>query len=168
MPKKREVFSSSGKKRVNFFDGRLLSADDFQKEQDYHRALVWQSNRAALGCGVIRGLDVSCSGGQLTVTAGLAVCPTGQILELTMPSSFDLSEGLWDLTIEISDQLCDPLPVTAGSSDPTFGSIQEIVKLAVVESSGGRQKVSTSGVWLATIEVLKGIGRVVRTHTKDR
>jgi hypothetical protein len=127
MPNKREVFSSTGKKRVNFYDGRLLSSDDLRKEQDYHLELVWQSSRAALGYGIVRGLDVSCSGGRLTVTAGLALYPTGQILELTMPCGFDLSEGLWDLTIEVIDQLCDPLPVTACSSEPTFRSIQEVV-----------------------------------------
>ena len=46
-------------KRNNFFAGRLLTAEDFQAEQQYLREKQRLHNRFLLGFGVVAGLEVS-------------------------------------------------------------------------------------------------------------
>ncbi len=50
-------------RRVNYFQGRLRSADDFQAEQEYQRARSRLHNRRLHCSGVASGLTVSLAGG---------------------------------------------------------------------------------------------------------
>lgn len=44
--------------RLRFFDGLLLTAQDLESEERYHRELRWLHNRALHGWGVVSGLEV--------------------------------------------------------------------------------------------------------------
>lgn len=73
-------------KRVNYFYGRLLTAEDFQAEQDYHRSRARRHNRFLHGIGVVSGLQVSVensnAGSTIVVEPGFAIDPAGNELEL--------------------------------------------------------------------------------------
>lgn len=70
---------------VNFFNNRLLSAEDLNAEKAANRAEHKQLGRA-LGDGIVRGLEVSVQDKalpSLTVTAGLAINRSGRAVELS-------------------------------------------------------------------------------------
>ncbi len=68
--------------RTNYFDGRLLKASDLIRDQLYLDERLREVGRA-LGQGIVRGLELSLSAtGLLEVSPGLALAPSGRILEL--------------------------------------------------------------------------------------
>ena len=60
-------------KRVNFFEGQLLSAQDLRDEQVYHNRKRKLLNRCLHGSGVICGLEVSIDDNFLSIEPGLAL-----------------------------------------------------------------------------------------------
>ncbi len=64
--------------RIHYFYGQLLSADDFQKEQDYWRRKSQLHNRFELGQGVVCGLGVT----PLTTTRSCRAtwCKSGRVV----------------------------------------------------------------------------------------
>ena len=82
----RTPILDGGIKSINFFNGRLLSAEDLSQEQSANK----QSNRQlgqSIGDGVAYGLEVKETSGQstptapiVTVNAGLALNRQGQTL----------------------------------------------------------------------------------------
>lgn len=78
-------------KRLNYFDGQFLRADDLRVEQDYLRELAFLGNRAG-GSGVVSGLDVTAERGKLSLSAGLAIDPRGRVLYLPHGATVDLQQ----------------------------------------------------------------------------
>jgi hypothetical protein len=83
-------FLDGGIRSTNFFNGRLLSREDLQREQDAERAMHERLGRA-LGPGIVRGFEVEVArsiGGNsavnpvVTVHAGLAMNRHGQTVAL--------------------------------------------------------------------------------------
>ncbi|HEX8114890.1 MAG TPA: hypothetical protein VF516_44475 [Kofleriaceae bacterium] len=82
-------FLDGGIRSTNFFNGRLLSREDMQREQDAERAVHERLGRA-LGAGIAYGLEVEAKaiGGNsaadpvVTVHAGLAINRRGQTVAL--------------------------------------------------------------------------------------
>jgi len=78
--------------RNHFFYGKLMDAEQFEKDQSYFnhkRSLV---NRFVLGSGVVCGLNVvqdSDAAGMLRVDPGLAIDGTGQEIVVSAPFVFD-------------------------------------------------------------------------------
>ena len=56
-------------RRVNFFDGLLLTAADLAAEQEYHRGMRYLHNRLH-GYGTVSGLEVTVARGRVRVTPG--------------------------------------------------------------------------------------------------
>jgi hypothetical protein len=77
-------------KRLNYFDGKFLRADDLRLEQDYLRELVALGNRAG-GSGVVSGLNLTADGGRLSLSAGLAIDAKGRVLYLPHGATVDLA-----------------------------------------------------------------------------
>jgi hypothetical protein len=70
-------------RRVNYFHGQLLTPEDLQAEQDYHREMRYLHNRL-LGHGVVHGLDVTVGDGSTVVVGpGLAIDPSGREIVVT-------------------------------------------------------------------------------------
>lgn len=92
-----------GIRNVNFFTGRLLSAQDLQAEQQAHRSHHQQLGRA-LGAGVVSGLWVAATGSGtsavLKVSAGLAVNRHGHALELPAETEVVLATSASTVTDE--------------------------------------------------------------------
>lgn len=68
--------------RTHYYDGRLLKASDLVRDQFYLDERLCEVGRV-LGQGVVRGLQVRLnSQGGLDIQAGLAIAPSGRVLEL--------------------------------------------------------------------------------------
>lgn len=83
-----EPILEDGIRNTNFFNGRLLTAEDLRAEQDANREQHWQLGRA-VGEGVAYGLEVSRtttgsppSAPSVTIKAGLSINRKGQALLL--------------------------------------------------------------------------------------
>jgi hypothetical protein len=84
--------SFSGLMRLRFFEGRLLTAEDFQQEQDYFREKSRQANRCLVGIGIVSGLKVTVDPDSATTDApeivvepGCAIDPKGERLTVWAP-----------------------------------------------------------------------------------
>jgi hypothetical protein len=75
---------------VNFFDGQLLSADDFRTEQEYHRRMRYLHNRLLHGSGIVDGYDVADDCDGVLVGPGVAIDSLGRELVLAEPARIDL------------------------------------------------------------------------------
>jgi len=68
--------------RTNYFDGRLLKASDLIRDQVYLDERALEIGQV-LGSGIVRGLELSLVDGyQLRVEPGVAVAPSGRVLQL--------------------------------------------------------------------------------------
>src|SRR4051812_14563539 len=74
--------ASDSPPRTAFFNGRLLSAEDLQREQALREAGQAQLARL-IGCGTERGLDVSGTVGSsvVSLSAGRGMTPSGLIID---------------------------------------------------------------------------------------
>ena len=81
-------------KRLNYFNGQFLKADDFNDEQSYHLAQLRRHNQGLHTWGVATGLTLSARAGdkQVTVAAGMAIDASGREIVLPDPvQTADLS-----------------------------------------------------------------------------
>jgi hypothetical protein len=114
-----------GPKRVRYFSGQLLSADDFNAEQEYFRLL--------LGYGVVSGLETTVGGGTVTVSPGLALDRRGNETTVDCSMSLKLPGGGKPvfLSLEYLERETDPVPAGDGMQasrieegfQVTFGSV---------------------------------------------
>lgn len=133
-------------RHINFFNGRMLSAEDLTSEQDANRARALHLGMA-LGDGVACGLEVvpatgsDAAKGMVEITAGLAVNAAGQTLRLprketialvALPDPSKVSECLF------SD--CSP------SSASTTASAQGYYLLTLAPASKREGLASVSGL----------------------
>ena len=78
--------------RSNFFDGRLLTAEDLTREQVYIDERLRELGRV-YGQGIIDGLQVQLASGQLTIYPGQALSSSGRVLLLGEPLNIDLNNA---------------------------------------------------------------------------
>jgi hypothetical protein len=106
-------------RRVHYFAGRMLSAEDLEAEQTYHRQMRYLANRLC-GIGIAEGLEVTLAGRDVEVSAGVAIDPLGRELVLTDPARVPLREPhagehrTWDLVLVWGEELDGPAPVPSG------------------------------------------------------
>lgn len=74
-------------KRVNYFQGQLLSETDFQDEQTYHQEKQRLHNRLLHGWGIVCGLTVSVRRSIVRVQPGAAIDCKGN--EIIIPEAFE-------------------------------------------------------------------------------
>ena len=79
--------------RSHYFDSRLLTAEDLNRDQIYLDGRLRELGQA-LGYGIIKGLELSLdiSTGKITVKPGLAVSRAGRVLEVTRELTLDISD----------------------------------------------------------------------------
>jgi hypothetical protein len=121
----REVPVTDPPRRVRYFHGRLLSAEDFEAEQTYHRQMRYLSNRLC-GVGIAEGLDVTLDGRSVEVSPGVAIDPLGRELVLTEPARLPLraprsgDPDRWDVVLVWGEDLVGPVPVVGGESEAAW------------------------------------------------
>ena len=90
--------------RPRYFDGRVLTAEDFRAEQNYHREKLWLHNRMLHGYGIVSGLDVAIEenegGDALAVIApGYALDGYGRELFVTEPLRVSVGHDRRDFVV---------------------------------------------------------------------
>ena len=158
-------------KRVNYFTGQLLSAADFQAEQDYHRAKQRLHNRVLHGSGVVQGLQVSVgkgdTAGSVVVTPGSAVDPAGELLILCEAGLLPLKSTAAAVLVclRYTERPTDAVPVVTSNPDETLqpSRIEEGCELVLVDEA-----LSTANQSRRTAEadpVGVALARLVRMRT---
>lgn len=144
-----QPFLEGGIRNTNFFNGRLLSAEDLRQEQTANRERDAQLARA-IGAGVVEGLEVEratgAGSGGLTnavvqVRAGLALNENGQALSLPADTEVALVRELETVNAEAGlFAMCAPPKQTAVVSGAG------IYLLVVTPASGYEQRAPVSGL----------------------
>lgn len=107
------VKSFKGSKRIRYFCGQLLNAEDFTAEQEYFVEKLRRHNRHLHGWGISSGLEVSCDESTVTVSPGVAIDCAGNEIILDDPVDLDLPEKSKErhfVVVEYSETTCDPVP----------------------------------------------------------
>jgi hypothetical protein len=103
--------------RPNYFTGRVLTADDLQAEQEYHRGMRRRHNLFCHGFGVVQGLKVSTAkddaGWTVTVAPGFALDFEGNELQLCAQAKLRAPELRTpvEVCIRFVERPTDPVPV---------------------------------------------------------
>jgi len=111
-------------RRVNFFNGMMLTAADLAVEQQYHRDLRYLHNRLH-GYGTVSGLGVTVTKDDVVVSAGLAIDPYGREIVVAQPLTLCLERRRntqdWarDLVIEWHETADIPVPGPQGTTEFT-------------------------------------------------
>jgi len=136
-------------RRVNYFEGRLLSADDFRAEQEYHREKSRLHNRRLYGCGVVSGLTVSLASGAsrptITVKPGVGIDATGNELELDAERSIPIGvkARAFLVVLRYVERPVEPVPSigTGGDADTmAYARIEEDCELVLVPDDPPRRR----------------------------
>lgn len=128
-----------GAKRLRYFAGQLLSADDLREEQQYFMRRRQRHNLALHGSGVVTGLSVTVSGDtsppSLVVGPGLALDPHGREIELAVPVAVQMGNpGCAQYVIaEYAERETDPVPLLA--TEGTLMSASRIEEGALIRLS---------------------------------
>lgn len=140
--------------RTHYFDGRLLTAEDLNRDQSYLDRRLREVG-VVLGYGVIRGFEVTLDelSSVLTVSPGTAVSAAGRVLELSRELRLDLGDrallselndgrnqrldrGLYAVVVryaEIGTDLAEVFPTDLGEGRGfQYDVISEAVQFALV------------------------------------
>jgi hypothetical protein len=153
-----EPFLEEGIHNTNFFNGRLLSAEDMQREQAANR-LQRQQLGQAIGDGVAHGLEVrknraDTSGVIVSVSAGMAINRLGQALSL--PADTDVALVRQKEVVAADAGLFSPCrtPVATDLISPTGVYI-----LVISPASGYEGQAPASGVVAGDLSARGGCRR---------
>jgi len=86
-----EATETEGIKRVHYFNGQFLVADDFSVEQTYHIDMLKMHNKDIHGWGVVKGFKVSVKDNKIQVTQGMAIDDQGRQIILKTDSQLDIA-----------------------------------------------------------------------------
>ncbi len=146
-----EPLLDKGIRNTNFFNGRLLSAEDLRAEQQASREHDGQLGRA-IGEGIAYGLEVQkkpasspaagTAEAMVTVSEGLAINRLGQTLSLATDTEVALVRG--NPTLEESDGLFAACPGASSSAIPTLGT--GVYLLVMTPASGFTGRAPASGL----------------------
>ena len=109
-------------RRVNFFNGMMLTAADLAAEQEYHRGMRYLHNRLH-GYGIVSGLEVTVTRGRVLVSPGLAIDGCGREVVVAQPLALrleprrDARPWVRDLVIEWHETPDNPVSGPEGATD---------------------------------------------------
>jgi hypothetical protein len=162
-------------KRLRFFDGQLLTAQDFQAEQEYQLEKRRLHNRLLHGVGVINGLgvsvdDVSVDDRPVTsvlVSPGLALDSHGNEILVESPVRIDLTINMADscfVMIEFTESPTDAVPGANGGLN--FSRVTEGYQVRIV-SDDPSQSTNTAQLCLARLIRVSGHWVVDETYCRQ-
>ena len=109
-------------KRLRYFDGQVLGAQDFTDEQHYVLDRQRRYSRFLNAAGIVDGLEVTLATAQVTVAPGTALDAQGRQVVLSDPRTVSLADSKGqtvELVIAYSQKEADPQPTEAGSMGNT-------------------------------------------------
>jgi hypothetical protein len=141
---------SQNLKRLRFFTGRLLTAEDFELEQNYVREKQKRHNRTLHGFGIVSGLKVIVDAGQVNVEPGLALDCEGN--ELVVSTAFVVSPVTCEwpsayLQVGFAEEYTDLIPVDLKRKEAS--TITEGNKLFCAQENSNRGHRHLRARWLA-------------------
>src|SRR5713226_4430209 len=147
-----EPILSNGIRTTNFFNGRVLTADDFRTLQ---QAILERERRIgrAIGDGVVTGLEVSLDSGASTtqrpivrVTAGLAINREGTVLALPANTTVALTREV--ATTPLGDAEFNACPPPGPQAQPPSGALTNVgfYILTVLPASGYAGRAPMTGL----------------------
>ena len=83
----KKISDTAAFKRLRYFDGMSLTPADFELEQEYFRKKSKLHNRSLHGFGIVTGLKVTVTKGEVIVETGQALDCEGNELVITTPQS---------------------------------------------------------------------------------
>ena len=130
--------SWSGTKRPRFFAGRVLTAEDFVEEQEYHIAKHRRHLETLHGSGIVSGLQVSAvPGDSIVIQPGLAIDGHGREIRLSEAATLAIPSvsvsPAW-IVLEYAERAVDPLPA-APDGHMEASRIEEGVGVIVASGS---------------------------------
>ena len=177
---RQAFFAAEPVRRLNYFVGEVLSADDFRSEQNYHRDRQRRHNLHCHGVGVVEGLKVSTvrknSGWLVAIGPGVAIDPAGNEIELCATAQFPLPKtpATIQVGIRFSERLSAPVPslsdpMSQGSQPSRVEEGCEVLLESVPVTQGLEGKGSGLGVLpLAQLVRVGGSWRVSRKFKVPR
>ncbi len=156
--------------RLRYFDGKLLTAQDFQAEQDYQLQKRWLHNRMLHGFGVVDGLGVSVDhgpGAAVLVSPGLALDPHGREILVACPVRIDLGTRTGDVcfvTIEFTETATHPVPAANGGVE--FSRVTEGYAVSIATEDPGANT-NTPQLILARLIRVEGHWVVDETYCRQ-
>ena len=120
--------------RPRYFDGRLLTAADFAREQEYHLAGRRRLTLLAVGSGVVEGLRVRTTGNHVIVSPGLAIDGLGR--EIIVPEAVEVCldalhrNGAF-VVLSYAEELIEPLPSLGSPGGVEYGTVRETYRLTL-------------------------------------
>lgn len=125
--------------RPRFLAGQVLTAEDLQGEQDYHRNKARLRNRYLHGWGVVDGLTVRISNDEIVVSAGLALDCEGN--ELILPEERRLAlpgpAGRQWVVIRYVELLVGGVVLLDGDAEPSRIKETVVVELSPTNPLAG-------------------------------
>ena len=114
--------------RPRFFEGMLLTADDFQTQQEYHRNKLRMHNRCFHGSRVACGLEVHLRRNTVYIDPGMALDCQGNEIVLTEAVNIPLPSRKirFFLSISYSEIEINPVPVFSSGSDLNAAEVSRI------------------------------------------
>jgi hypothetical protein len=138
-------------RRNHFFSGRMLTAADLEREQNYFRDKLKLHNRLLHGFGIVNGLEVSIRGGELHINGGFAIdCEGNEIVvaeRVTQALPATSLDTCLYLTIHYREQLTDFTPTSGSSSEA--GVIEEGFALEFESQNPNQNHKHAHGRWRA-------------------
>jgi hypothetical protein len=156
-------------KRNKYFTGKLMSAEDFQDEQEYFIEKLRLHNRLVHGYGVVTGLEVSISDdppGRVRVEPGFAIDRQGNdvILTVAQLASFPERGKKACVVIEYAEHETDFVPGLSSSEEEDVlvaTRVEEDVSLKLeVVQAGEEEACCETGIELARLKKRGGVWRV--------
>jgi hypothetical protein len=120
-----KMSSENPLERVNYFHGQILTADDFQAEQEYCLARFRRHNRYLHGWGTVCGLEVSVVDlSEIIVQPGLAIDCAGNEIYVDAPVKMVIPQAgrVQFVVLQYEETQSAPAPVvSAGAGTPERG-----------------------------------------------
>jgi hypothetical protein len=136
--------------RPNYFNGKLLTPEDFKLEQDYFREKHKRHNRSLHGFGIVSGLKVSVSSGQIVIEPGLALDCEGNEIVVDAKQSI-VPPALGDsLTAYLNIRYCEvEADLTPGLKGEQPSRTTESFQLGIAAENSSRSHRHLRARWLA-------------------
>ena len=151
-----------------YFSGRLLTAEDLQRDQDYVRGRLRRHNRELHGNGIVRGLQVSvhpkaAGAEEVLVQPGFAITPNGEEIEVCSETLVSLPQAESQLFLILSqaERFTHPVPVP-DEEQVQFTRVEETFALHLEATAGQK------GIALARLVRGAGGWKVDQTFAAPR
>lgn len=115
----RAFNSKESIKRVRFFEGQVITAEDLAAEQEYFLKKLRRHNRNLHGAGVVAGLEVTIQGDLIVVSPGYALDCVGDELLVESPVElhWPVDQKSCYLILRYVERTRDRVPVSFGEQE---------------------------------------------------